>query len=220
MAAAVQEVEDPWLTSAHAPCLALQPINHQERFALATTREEFINFLGRAQDAFWRLLEQPANVAKWVTALGAAPAGFIRQVFEEGKAAGPGVSCPVPMWFPMWSFDNPGIHGGKGGKPWNDFVSMANLRATEIFDLPVRSSDIHKVIEHTHARLVKSFYKVYDSNLQSTPISFYKDVLRNHFYTNPWVASAKVIRGDVESLRATLHKIVEKKGGEIPKPMR
>ena len=187
---------------------------------MATAREEFINLLGRAQDAFWRQLEQPANVARWETTPGAAPGGFIRHAFEEGKAAGPCVSCPLPAWFPITSFDNPGIHGGKGGKPWNEFLSMVNLHATNIFDLPVRSSDIHKVIEHVHARLLKSFYKVYESNVLSAPMTVNKELLGNPFYTSPSAVSAKVIHGDVESLRDTLQKIVEKQGGENPKPRR
>jgi hypothetical protein len=175
--------------------------------------------MGRAQNAFWRLLEDPANLAKWVTTLGAAPSGFIRQVYEEGKAAGPGVSCPVPLWFPIWSFDNPGIHGGKG-TPLSQVLASIGLGDTEKFNLPVHSSDIHKVIEHTHARLVGSFCKLYESDIQPQKVGEYKSILRKLFYTKSSIASAKVIHGDVMSLRATLEKILENQGGEIPKPLR
>ena len=175
------------------------------------TQEEFIDFLRRAEKAVYERIGD--NRQRWEE-LGDWPfPNEERSRFEQ---------APMPPggwlgWLPIRSFDNPNIHGGtkaeaiKAALQWDD---------AEVFQLPVRSSDIHKVIEHTPARLVGAFQRWYYDNLTECPLSEYKRKLEELFYKDPSVASPDVIRADVESLPYTYRQVVEKQGGEISKAYR
>jgi hypothetical protein len=76
------------------------------------------------------------------------------------------------------------------------------------------------VIEHTHARPGEAFHKWYYNDRRLHSLRRYKVVHEEFFYTDPAVASADVIMGDVVGLTATLLKIAQAKGGEIPKKYR
>lgn len=150
--------------------------------------------------------------------IGAALAFFRSEAerarFEVGPR--PPKGCE-DVWYPIWSFDNPNIRGG--------LSALSVLEATgwteaDLFPLPARSSDIHKVIEHTHARLSEAFHKWYYNDRRLHSLRRYKVVYEEFFYTDPAVASADVIMGDVVGLTATLLKIAQAKGGEIPKKYR
>ena len=118
---------------------------------------------------------------------------------------------------PIWSFDNPTIHVAptaqsvKAALGWGD---------ADVFGLPVGSSDIHKVIEQAHSRLVWAFHEWYYNNLTEYPFSVYTEQLGELFYNAPSVASQSVVLGDVYSLPSTYRKVIERGGGEIPKAYR
>ncbi len=180
------------------------------------TEEAFIAFLKRAVAAFNNRLRQDAAAHQtWSDALGPVPRSEAERArFEMGPR--PPKGWPA-VWHPIWSFDNPNIHGG--------LSALSVLEAMEWteannFPLPACSSDIHKVIEHTHARLTAAFFKWYYNDRRLHSLRRYKVVHEEFFYTNPAVASADVIMGDVMSLTTTLLKIAEAKGGEIPKKYR
>lgn len=99
-------------------------------------------------------------------------------------------------------------------------LATLGLPQAEVFDLPVRSSDIHKVIEHMHGRLEQAFDSWFYFDPQPYPLSAYKGVVKNLFYHREGVASPAVIEGDVRTLPATLEAIAARGGGEIPKPLR
>lgn len=181
--------------------------------AKGVTEEEFINFLRRAEKAFYDKLRRMRDV--WEQALGPCPfPDQQRQRFE--LASMPPGGWPGD-WSPIWSFDKPNIHGGKEAR---SVMAALKWDAADIFQLPVRSSDIHKVIEHTHSRLVRAFDDWYYVNLTEYPLSKYKEKLEELFYHDPSVASASVIFDDVNSLPHTYRQVVERHGGEIPKAFR
>ncbi len=160
-------------------------------------------------------MAQPHKRAAWEAALGLVPfPAQERQRFE--------LACMPPggwpwEWKPIWSFDNPSIHGGVGGAL---VLQALGIPKAQHFELTVRSSDIHKVIEHTHARLVGQFEDWYYIDPQPYELSVYKGVLEQLFYTRYEVASAEVIMEDVQSMPGTLAKVISAAGGEIGKPWR
>ncbi len=188
---------------------------HSDDPAVGVTREEFIAFLRRAQEAFVGKMRDPANVQLWQEALGPVPTDPAeRSRFEMG---------PMPeggwpdFWSPIWSFDNPSIHGGPGG---SSVLEALGISQADHFELPVRSSDIHKVIEHTHARLVIKFEEWYYYDPQQYELRAYKVVFERCFYDAACVASANVIMKDVLSIPRLAAKVVAERGGEVPKRFR
>lgn len=210
-------------------CPSLQKKNYPHETAKGVTQEEFCGFMRRAVAAFWKQLTKPrdpdddedkGNMARWVGALGRVPRGEE----ERGKFVPEGTPSPpggwARLWFPVWSFDNPSIHGGTGGKQLEAVLSRIGLPAAEVFDLPVHSSDMHKVVEHTHSRIVDAFEDWFYSNPKPYPLAAYKEVIKLLFYDDPGVAAPNVIEGDVCTLPLTLEAIAAVEGREIPKRLR
>lgn len=125
-----------------------------------------------------------------------------------------------PVWFPIWSFDNPSIHGGNRPGTRDPFLASLRLTEAEVFPLPAHSSDIHKVVEHTHARGVRSFEAQYYSDPRVLSVPTYKRMFQEAFEKDPSVASPEVIEADVRGLVETMAAVGVKKGGEIPKRLR
>ena len=90
----------------------------------------------------------------------------------------------------------------------------------EVFPLPVHSGDIHKVVEHTHARGVKSFEDWYYTDPRIHSVSKYKRKFQEAFENCSSVAGPATIEGDVRSLVETLAAVGRSGGGEIPKGLR
>ena len=131
----------------------------------------------------------------WVKTLGTVPKGPERLKYEQARPEG-GWS---PIWFPVWSFDNPSIHGGSRPGTREPFLRALGLPDAEVFPLPVHSSDIHKPVEHTHARVVTSFESEYYDDPQPHTLATYKDRFKGKFESDPSVARAEVIAADVHS---------------------
>lgn len=184
--------------------------------AAAPTKQEFINFMRRAQAAFWAKLSIPSNMVKWVQQLGLPyKLGAQRSRYEQ-VAAPPG-SLPA-FFFPIWSWDRCSIHGGKGGASLEGVLNAVGLPKAEFFDLPTRSgSDMHRVIEHVHARLVSAFETWFARDPQPYSTQYYKAVLAQLFYTCPQVASPAVIEAAVRTLPAVLAQVALQNGGEVSK---
>lgn len=159
------------------------------RPAKGVTQREFIDFMKRAQEAVYTRLQDPAVRARWEQQVG--PWG-------------------LPENDPIFSFDNPNIHGGRDPMK---IMKPLRLDLDSHFELPANSSDIHKVIEHTHGRLVKVFqdWLYADSTKYSLPT--YKTALEQIFYKWDSVASHTVIDKDVKSLPALFAEVVRLEGG-------
>lgn len=196
--------------------LAMQTKGPNPRPAAGVTEEEFIDFLKRARLAFFNKVKQdPVALQTWRDALGPLPRSAAQRArFEVGPRPPKGWR---DAWYPIWSFDNPNIHGGLSAL---SVLEAMEWNEADIFPLPARSSDIHKVIEHTHARLTEAFHKWHYNDRRLHSLRRYKVVHEEFFYTNPAVASADVIMGDVKGLTTTLLEIAKAKGGEIRKKYR
>lgn len=168
--------------------------------ARGITRAEFIDFMNEATKAFYRKLSIPANHQRWDEQLGTD--------LEEDWLG----------WNPIFSYDNPPAHGGVTGKK---VMEALDLQAADHFELPPNSCDIHRVIEHTHARLVAAFNDwLYRDPSEVFTMSDYKQKLEELFYKHPPVASPEVIMADVQDLPKLFQEVIEKKGGWASKAFR
>lgn len=161
------------------------------------TRNEFINFMIRAQQAVYHKLHHEPQ---------------LREVWE--KAVGP---LGPPANDPIFSFDHPNIHGGK--KPGIVMHEMG-LTLKDHLQLPVNSCDIHRMIEHTHARLVESFQLWLDRDSTKYSLEFYKRGLERLYYEDPTVASPYVLQKDLNGLPALFQEVIDINGAWPPKAWR
>lgn len=191
---------------------------HHSTLCRGQTKEEFINFVRRAQQAFWDLMSVPSNMVKWVETLGLPhKMGAQRSRFEQVA----GTPAARSFFFPIWSWDRPRIHGGRGGASTEDVLRRAGVPRDEFFDLPTRSGmDIGRTIEHVHGRLQQAFENWYSKDPQPYTVQGYKGVLQFLFFTQPSVAGAGVIEADLRALPATLMRCAVLNGGEVEKPYR
>ena len=114
---------------------------------------------------------------------------------------------------PIFSFDNAPIHTIAGNAtPPTWWTSRALL--------PPHSPDMHKVIEHVFARMKPKFRTWLYHHPALRTIEEYMAQVEQLFWENAEVAGKEAIHGDVASLPATYAKVVEHRGGEIPKPYR
>lgn len=149
---------------------------------------EFIDFMKRAKQAVEARLQDPA----------------VRELWEKavGKLGQPGCG-------PIYSFDHPNIHGGK--KP-QAVMRALGLTLADHFMLPTHSCDIHRVIEHTHARLVRTFQTwLYEDSAQYN-LATYKAVLETLFYHGAGVAEPHVIAKDVKGLPELFQELINIRG--------
>lgn len=137
------------------------------------TQEEFTDFMKRAQRAVEVRLQEPAA----------------RQLCEEKVGRLGTAGCG-----PIYSFDHPPIHGGK--KP-GVIMHALGLTLQDHLMLPSHSCDIHRVIEHTHARLVDAFQRWLYVDSKAYNLDTYKRALEFLFYHGNGVAAASVIESDV-----------------------
>lgn len=164
--------------------------------AKGVTREEFIDFMKRAQQAVYKKLQDAQAREVWERAVG---------------------RWGVPGNDPIFSFDHPNIHGGN--KPGIIMAAMGLTRASH-FMLPANSCDIHKIIEHLHARLVGAFQKWLYEDSTKYNLDVYKRRLEQIFYTCPEIASPPVIQKEVNSLPALFQELIDIKGAWPPKAWR
>lgn len=154
---------------------------------------------------------------RWPGALGAPLSGEARLKWElvhtnmDGSAFSWG---PYSQWDPVLSFDKPPIHGGRDkGFQGRSVLSALGLEARHSFPLPPHSPDIHRVIEHTHARLVGEFSSwLYTEQSNTLTMQDYKKKLLELFWFHPKVAQPAVIWKDVQGLPALYQSIVERGG--------
>ena len=162
----------------------------------------------RVKEATHRgLRDNPAVRYRWETTVGRW--GWPTQVKKQP---------PIPPEEdnePIFSFDNPAIHGGKHPEI---IMRAMNLTLDDHFELPPNSCDIHKVIEHMHARLVGAFQEWMYADSTSYDLPTYKLALERIFYTDPSVASHQVIMKDMQSLPALFRELVAIEGA-WPKKM-
>lgn len=155
----------------------------------------------------YELMRDPTVRLHWETALGPCPSDDRTRARYEmsGKPAGGWMG-----WEPIWSFDHPTIHGGRDGKP---VLTALGLSSSEHFQLTANSCDLHRVIEHTHARLVGRFQSWLYEDCQAYDMQVYKDKLKSIFYHDNPVANPQVIASDVEKLPELCEAILEVEGG-------
>lgn len=116
---------------------------------------------------------------------------------------------------PTISFDNPNIHGGE--KNWGNIMAACGMTKRQRFPLTKYSPDIHRIIEHTHARLVRDFQEWLDTHDGDFDLPAYKVKLIQLFYEKQ---TAKVIAADVSTLRELYSEIIKAGGGWPPKRFR
>lgn len=157
--------------------------------ARGVTQQEFIDFMKRAQEAVYARLLDPHIRVRWEIAVG-----------PWGR----------PGNDPIFSFDHPNVHGGK--KPGVVMHAMG-LTLRSHFMLPCHSCDIHRVIEHTHARLVKKFQDWLFEDDTVYNLDRYKRELEKIFYNNTKVAGWETIGWDVAGLPELFEELVRIRGG-------
>ena len=115
---------------------------------------------------------------------------------------------------PLYSFDGASAH-------WSvEALEELGITADMRFPLPTKSPDMHKVTEHVFARMKPKFRTWLYHHPALRTIEEYMDQVKQLFWENAEVAGKEAIHGDVASLPATYAKVVEHRGGEIPKPYR
>lgn len=171
--------------------------------------------MGRARQKFYGLLSQSQHRWHWELGLGPVVEGAARARYEMAPA--PPGGWQAEEWSPIWSFDNPNIHGGPGG---GSVLQALGLEAADHFELPINSCDIHRVIEHTHARLVGAFDRQFYDDMCDQSLGTHKEILDRLFYSDVSVASPEVIVGDVQKLPELFSEIIEHQGGWPPKCFR
>lgn len=178
--------------------------------------------MGRAGAAFRRRLLEKGAWELWVTALGELPSDpAVRAKFE--LEPGPYTFLEGfggATWPAVWSWDNPSCHGGTKPGTRQALLERMGMAAAERFPLPVRSSDLHQLVEHTHARLVAAFEKWYHYDPQPYDLRDYKAKLEHLFYNDPTVASPGVIMENMKHLPETCRQVKAARGGKIPKKWR
>lgn len=156
-----------------------------------------------------------AHPAKSVT-----QAEFV-DIMKEFVAAAQAVAAQ-PKWRaatlgvggPQYSFDGASAH-------WSvDALEELGIVGDVRFPLSPKSPDMHKVIEHVFGRLKKVFREWLYHYPAPRDARAYMEKVEHLFWHDPDMAGAHVIRKEVESLRATYDKVVEYKGGVIPKAWR
>jgi hypothetical protein len=142
-----------------------------------------------------------------------APAGAEIQAFIEETAdklkAHPLIPANFrPYFLPLWSLDNAPVHKAAISMAWpNKPAGLFNSVSP-----PPYSPDLHKVIEHVHARVCTEFmdWIVKHPNIVYNTIEEYFARLENIFYS---VITAEIVKKDVQSLQLTFAKVVEAQGG-------
>lgn len=162
----------------------------RERPARGTTKAEFVDFLKETVEKIKKLLEGGESRLLWEVA---------------------GLSGVEPMF----SFDNPRIHGG--AERWEELMLACDLEKKQRYPLSPYSPDIHRVIEHTHARLCGDFQRWINSHTGPFDLPAYKSKLFELFYERQ---TPEVIANDVKTLPALYAAIIKAGGGWPPKPFR
>lgn len=116
---------------------------------------------------------------------------------------------------PTLSFDNPRVHGGPNR--WIEIMNACRLSKEQRFLLPPYSPDMHRVIEHTHARLVSDFQGWLNTHVGDFDLPAYKAKLQELFYERQ---TADVIAADVSTLPALYGAIIRAEGAWPPKSFR
>lgn len=191
------------------------------RPAKSITRSEFIEFMKRARAAFYRRRGSFPHRLRWNVELGLPLYGKSRERFEMPRPKGAPAKDWEDGWLgwdPIFSFDNPSAHGGKGGKL---VLPALQLDASDHFELPSNSPDIHRVIERTHARLVGAFNDwLYHDASDAFSMADYMAKLEDLFYNEPGVASRQVIMADVVKLPELYENVIANEGGWADKAFR
>ena len=117
----------------------------------------------------------------------------------------PGISLG---WLPILGFCNLSIHDKMG------------LPALRHFPLSAHNSNVHGVVERTHAHLMAAFERWYYADPQVYLVASFKGMLEGIFKTDPGVASAATIMKDERTIPGHAGKIIARGGGEVPKPVR
>jgi hypothetical protein len=115
---------------------------------------------------------------------------------------------------PLYSFDGASAH-------WSvEALEELGVTVDLLLPLPAKSPDMHKVIEHVFGRMKPKLRDwLYHHPAKRTLEEYMAQVVRL-FWENAEVAGQETIDGDVASLHATYEKVVECRGGEIPKQYR
>lgn len=154
--------------------------------ARGVTTEEWRDFMLELRAAVYGTLADEKKHAEW-----------------EQRTGGTVIACP-----PLYSFDNPTIHTDPATL-W-ELQIIPNLTRLE---LPPRSPDLHKVIEHSHAVICQRFQQWVNETSETWEMPGYCNVLRHLFYTK---LTPTGIRKDVESLDKTFQAVVERGGERAP----
>lgn len=116
---------------------------------------------------------------------------------------------------PIYSFDGPSIHDP------SNLTDVGVVEGQNTFPLPAYAGDIHKVIEHVHAQVTKSF-AVFLQHVKSKQSHQVYRAQAEHCF---WRVTSESVARDVESLPDTLSVISKPKseggtaGGWAPRPL-
>lgn len=132
-------------------------------------------------------------------------------MFQNFIPASKGVVLKHAQFFeqwgePLWSYDNATVHLNK--------TEMAAVGITEAnrLPLPPLSGDMHKVIEHVHARLIKAFKEEVVKLGRVCEPHEYMELLSSLFFK---IITADQIARDVDSLKPLYAAIIKAQGGQV-----
>jgi hypothetical protein len=118
----------------------------------------------------------------------------------------------LPYFKPLWSLDNAPVHGTAISGPW----PTRPEGLWNVVSPPPYSPDLHKVIEHVHARVCTEFMDWIVKN-PNTAYDCIEDYYARLEYMFQEIITPESVRKDVDSLLQTFAKVLEA-GGGYPEP--
>lgn len=137
------------------------------------------------------------------------------EVAESRLAPLLGVGRDGEQLKPTFSFDNAKIH--ESGMTFEEALQKFNWSDDMRFPLPTYSPDMHRVIEHAHARAVLQFGKWLYQHPKEYTISKYKKEFERIFRE---CCKPSTIAADVKGLPELYKVVVQKKGAWAQKELR
>jgi hypothetical protein len=117
----------------------------------------------------------------------------------------------VPVFAPVWSWDNPRNHGSFAKGDWTG--GAITISPDQHTGLPTYSGDMHSVIETSHAVVCGALQKFINDTPDDTPFETYQAKLDELFYT---LLTPDWGRKTVKRLFSETLPAVMKAGGQYP----
>ncbi len=113
-----------------------------------------------------------------------------------------------------YSFDGASAH-------WSvEVLERLGIVGDVRFPLPVKSPDMHQAIEHVFGRLKPKIRIWLYHHPAKRDVAQYMAQVEELFWKDKEVAGLDAVEGDVARLHGCYQKVIDCKGGEIPKPWR